>query len=184
MNHSCYRSKGKERTGHRKYLLTLRRSFHSPSPSCARVTVSNFSSMTRTDVQDQCRVIRRGCCCSLTTSFLLVAISRNGFCYFFEARHPSRPTAYCHMGVHIFFLVNTTVSEVLPPNNHSFHSLGPPILVHLTGRRIVFGIEKYFDGTRSRYQSQKFGIWIQYLDISYLVRSHDTGYDITVNRDI
>ena len=105
MNHSCYRSKGKERTGHRKYLLTLRRSFHSPSPSCARVTVSNFSSMTRTDVQDQCRVIRRGCCCSLTTSFLLVAISRNGFCYFFEARHPSRPTAYCHMGVHILFLV-------------------------------------------------------------------------------
>ena len=56
--------------------------------------------------------------------------------------------------------------------------------MHLTGRRIVFGIEKYFDGTRSRYQSQKFGIWIQYLDISYLVRSHDTGYDITVNRDI
>ena len=36
----------------------------------------------------------------------------------------------------------------------------------------------------SWYQSQKFGIWIQYLDISYLVRSHDTGYDITVNRDI
>ena len=36
----------------------------------------------------------------------------------------------------------------------------------------------------SRHQSQKFGIWIQYLDISYLVISHDMGYDITKYRDI
>ena len=39
--------KTKERTGHRKSSRTLRRSFPSPSPSCARVAVSNFSSMTR-----------------------------------------------------------------------------------------------------------------------------------------
>ena len=65
---SCYRWKRKGRTGHRKSSLTLRRSFPSPSPSCARVAVSNCSLMTRTDVQDQCRIIRRCCCCSLTTA--------------------------------------------------------------------------------------------------------------------
>ena len=37
-------------------------------------------------------------------SFLLVALSRlnRHLCNSFEARHPSRPTAYPHMGVHIF----------------------------------------------------------------------------------
>ena len=65
---SCYRWKRKERTGHRKSSLTLHRSFPSPPPSCARVAVSDFSSMTRTDVQDQRRIIRRCCCCSLTTA--------------------------------------------------------------------------------------------------------------------
>ena len=38
--------------------------------------------------------------------------------------------------------------------------------------------------TISRYQSQTFGIWIQYLDISYLVISNDMGYDITIYRYI
>ena len=36
----------------------------------------------------------------------------------------------------------------------------------------------------SRYQSQKFGIGIQYLDISYHVISHGLGYDITIYRDM
>ena len=36
----------------------------------------------------------------------------------------------------------------------------------------------------SRCQAQYFGIRIQYLDISYLVISHDMGYDITIYRDI
>ena len=67
MKRSCYRWKRKERPGHRKSSLTLRRLF-SPSPSCARVAVYNFSSMTRTDVQGQCRSICRFCCCSLTTA--------------------------------------------------------------------------------------------------------------------
>ena len=66
MKRSCYRWKIKEVTGHRKSSLTLRRSFPSLSPTCARVALSNFSSMTRTDVQDQCRINRR--CCSLTTA--------------------------------------------------------------------------------------------------------------------
>ena len=66
MNRSCYRCKRKERTGHRKSSLTRRRSFPSPSPSCVRVAVSNFSSMTGTDVQDQYRINR--CCCSVTTA--------------------------------------------------------------------------------------------------------------------
>ena len=68
MKRWCFRWKIKERTGCRKSSLTLRRSFPSPSPSCAGVAVSNFASMTRTDVQDQCRIIRRCCCCSLTTA--------------------------------------------------------------------------------------------------------------------
>ena len=68
MNRSCHRLKRKGRTGHRKSLLTLRRSFPCPSPSCARFAVSNFSSITRTDVQDQRRIIRRCRCCSLTTA--------------------------------------------------------------------------------------------------------------------
>ena len=38
--------------------------------------------------------------------------------------------------------------------------------------------------TISRYQSQKFGIWIQYLDISNLVISHGMGCDITIYRDM
>ena len=38
--------------------------------------------------------------------------------------------------------------------------------------------------TISRYQSSKFGIWIRYLDVSYHVISLDTGYDITIYRDI
>ena len=33
-------------------------------------------------------------------------------------------------------------------------------------------------------KSEKFGMWIQYLDRSYLVISHDMGYDITIYRDI
>ena len=37
------------------------------------------------------------------------------------------------MGVHIYFLINIIVSEVLPPNRHFFlYSLGAPNLVHLT----------------------------------------------------
>ena len=39
-------------------------------------------------------------------------------------------------------------------------------------------------GTISRHQSSKFGIWIRHLDISYLVISHDMGYDITIYRDV
>ena len=34
------------------------------------------------------------------------------------------------------------------------------------------------------YQSPIFGIWMRYLDISYVVVSHDMGYDITIYRDI
>ena len=149
MNRSCYRKERKERTSHRKYSLTLRRSFPSPSPSCARVAVSNVSSMTRTDVQDQCRIIRRCCCCcSLTTAKLCRSCSwpfrvpSSGLCYSFEARHPSRPTSYPHMGEHIFFPINITASEVLLPNHHLFYCLGAPNVVHLTGQKIVFGIEK------------------------------------------
>ena len=38
--------------------------------------------------------------------------------------------------------------------------------------------------TISRYPSQKNWIWIRYLDISHLVISDDTGYDLTICRDI
>ena len=53
--------KNKRNEGSRKSSRTLRRSFPSPSSSCARVAVSNFSSMTRTesDVRHECRTIRR-----------------------------------------------------------------------------------------------------------------------------
>ena len=60
--------KGKEMTGHRKLSLTPRRCFPSRSPSGACVALSNFFSMTKTDVQYQCRIMRRCCCCSLTTA--------------------------------------------------------------------------------------------------------------------
>ena len=38
--------------------------------------------------------------------------------------------------------------------------------------------------TISWYQCSRFGIWIRYLDISYLKISHDMGYNITIYRDI
>ena len=67
MKRSRYRWKRKETTGYPKSSLTQRRSFPFPSPSCARVSVSNVSSMTGTDDQDQCR-INRCCCNSLPTA--------------------------------------------------------------------------------------------------------------------
>ena len=83
MKRSCYhRWKRKEKTGHRRSSLTLRRSFPLHL-SCARVAGSNFSSMTRTDVQDRC----------------------------------------------------ITASEVLPPNNRLFYSLGASNLVQLGKKR-------------------------------------------------
>ena len=45
MKRSCYRWKWMERTSHWKSLLPLRRYFPSPSPSCARVSVSKSTSM-------------------------------------------------------------------------------------------------------------------------------------------
>ena len=67
-------------------------------------------------------------------SFLLVVLSRiysHLFCYFFEARHPSRPTAYpiwAYVYIYIYiFPINVTASQVLPPNIHYFfYSLGAP----------------------------------------------------------
>ena len=61
-------------------------------------------------------------------SFLLVALSHinRHVCYSFEARYPYRPTAYPHMGVHIFFQITITTSEILPPNTRCFYSLGAP----------------------------------------------------------
>ena len=42
-------------------------------------------------------------------SLSLVVISRSGLCHSFEARHPSRPTAYPHMGVHMCFPINISL---------------------------------------------------------------------------
>ena len=94
-------------------------------------------------------------------------ISRH-LCYFFEARHPSRPTAYPRVGVHIFFLLNIAASEVLPPNNHFlFYSRGAQNLVHLTGQKNVFDIENFFDEIRC-------------LDIS--PKNSGYGYNISIYR--
>ena len=76
-------------------------------------------------------------------SFSVVAISKHGI----------QVGRLRTMGVHIYLPINITASEVLPPNNHFFYYLGAPNLVHLTGQKIVFAIEKYIDG-------------IRYLDIS------------------
>ena len=71
MKRSCSLWRKKETTGHRRSSSMLHRSFLSSSPSCARVVVSNVSSMTGTDVPDQCRIHRCCCCgCSLTTAKL------------------------------------------------------------------------------------------------------------------
>ena len=48
----------------------------------------------------------------------------------------------------------------------------------------VFGIEKYSAGHDISISVRKFGMWIRYLDISYLVISHDMGYYITIYHDI
>ena len=53
----------------------------------------------------------------------------------FQAQHPSRPTAYPHMGVQICFPINITASEVLPPDNRFFYSIDAPNLVHLIGQK-------------------------------------------------
>ena len=47
MKRSCHECKRKERAGNLNSSLTLRCSFPSPSPSCARVEVSDFSSITK-----------------------------------------------------------------------------------------------------------------------------------------
>ena len=107
--------------------------------------------------------------CEMMSIFLLT-VSRSGLCKLFKAQHPSRPTAYPHVGVHTYFALNITAAcEVLPPKNRLFFSVGAPNLVHLTGERIVFGMEKYFDG-------------IQYLDI--YPNNSGYGYDITIYHDI
>ena len=159
MNRSCYRKKTKEKMGHLKSSGTLRRSFSAPSPSCARVVLSNSSSMTRTksNVRDECRIIRRCCCWSLTTakimtSFLVVAISRSGLCYFLSKRGVQVGRLRT-MGVPIYFPVNITASEVLPQYHRQITIYFTIILVHLTGQRIVLAVKNYIDG-------------IRYLDIS------------------
>ena len=59
-------------------------------------------------------------------------------------------------------------------------------MLHLTGKEIVFGIEKSFDGIRYLDiipKNSGYG-YVQYLDMSYLAISHDMGHDITTDRDI
>ena len=119
--------KKERKDGPRKPSLTMRRSFASPSPSGARVAVSNFSSMTRTDVQDQRRIFRRCCCRSLTTAkwcrscwwpFRVVGyviVSKHGI-QVGRLRTPLWASIY-------IFPLNITASEVLPANNHFFSSL-------------------------------------------------------------
>ena len=71
--------------------------------SCCGV---QLSSMARTDVEDQCIVSRRCCyCCSLTTAKLCRPCwwPFRHLRHSFEARHPSWPTAYIHVGVQICF---------------------------------------------------------------------------------
>ena len=112
---------------------------------------------------------------------LLVTISRSGLTYFLEAQHPRRPTAYSHMGVHIFlFQYVYHCFRSLPSKNRFIYSRGAPNLLHLTGqKKKVRYREIVRRDTISRYQSRQIGIWIRYLDISYLVISHDMGYDVT-----
>ena len=87
------------------------------------------------------------------TSFLVVAISRSGLCYFLSKRG-IQVGRLRTMGVPIYFPINITASEVLPPNNHFVcYYLGALNLVHLTGQKIVLAVENYIDG-------------IRYLDIS------------------
>ena len=106
--------------------------------------------------------------------------------FFFLKNGISQPTADAHMGVRIYFPINVTASEVLPPNNrYFFYSLGAPNLVHLKWAKNRVRFRAIFRrDTISRYQSRNFGMWIQYVDISYIVISHDVGYDITIYRDI
>ena len=86
-------------------------------------------------------------------SFLVVAILRSGLCYFLSKRG-IQVGRLRTMGVHIYPPINIAGSEVLPLNNYLFYyHLGAPHLVHLTGQKMVFAIEKYIDG-------------IRYLDIS------------------
>ena len=85
-------------------------------------------------------------------SFSVVAISRSGLCYFLS-KHGIQVGRLRTVGVHIHFPINVNASEVLPPKNHFFYYVGAPNLLHLTGQKIVFAIEKYIDG-------------IRYLDIS------------------
>ena len=78
----------------------------------------------------------------------LVVISRRGLCYSLS-KHGVQVGRLRTMGVHTYFPINITASEVQPPNNHFFyHHLGAPNLVHLTGQKIVFAIEKYVGGIR------------------------------------
>ena len=84
--------------------------------------------MMRTDVQEQCRIIRRCCCCSLTTA------KRCRSCWSFRVVHfvifpctasksADRVPPY---GRTYFFPLNITAYEVLPPNNRLFYSLDTP----------------------------------------------------------
>ena len=76
--------------------------------------------------------------------------------------------------------ISITASEVLPPNNHHIvYSLAPNWAKNSVRYQEIFRRD-----TISRYQSQQLGIWIQYLDVSHLVVSHDMVYDINIYRDI
>ena len=116
------------------------------------------------------------------TSFLVVAISRSGLCYFLSKRGVQVGRLRT-MGVPIYFPVNITASEVLPQYHRQITIYFTIILVHLTGQRIVLAVKNYIDGIRYLDISpKKSGYrYYYYLDISYLVISHDMGHDTTIH---
>lgn len=85
-------------------------------------------------------------------------------------------SADCVEYIHIFHNVSLLLKFYRQLNDCVFSScvkLGAP-----KRAKIVFGIDRgiFRRDATSRYQSQTFGIWTRYLDISYLVVSHDMGY--------
>ena len=103
-------------------------------------------------------------------SFLVVAISRSGLCHFLP-KHGIQVGRLHTMGVHISFSINITASEVLLPPKWPLvflsswcTKLGAP----KWAKKSVRYREIYRRDTISRYQSQKFGMWIQ-LTSRYIV---------------
>ena len=115
-------------------------------------------------------------------SFLLVAISRNGL--FFRRKAYKSTNCIPPHGHRYIFQMMAKLLKFYRLITISLYSLGAQNLVHLTGKRIVFGIGIYLDGRRYLEICPNISGNGYNTSIPGMCISRDVGYSITIYRDI